>query len=97
MATYIALIRYTDKGIETVRESPSRLAGAKEMLRGLGVELKQFFLLMGEYDVMYIMEAENEEAVTRASLALGSTGKIKAQTFRAFSEEEYRELIASLP
>ena len=95
MATYVALIRYTTKGIESVRDSPSRLEGAKEMMRGLGVELKQFYLLMGEYDVMYIMEAENDEAIARASLALGASGKITLQTMRAFTEDEYRAIVAS--
>jgi len=97
MATYIALIRYTTKGIESIKESPSRLNAAKELLRGQGVELKQFYLLMGQYDLMYVMEAENDEAVAKASLLLGSSGKIKLETMPAFTEQESRDLIGSLP
>ncbi len=35
MPTYIALLRWTQKGIENVKESPSRLDQAKEALSSL--------------------------------------------------------------
>ena len=84
-------------GIGSVKESPSRLNAAGQLLRGQGVELKQFYLLMGQTGVMYVMEAENGEAVARASLLLRSSGKIRLESMRAFSGQEYRDVIGSLP
>ena len=47
MPTYIALLRWTQKGIENVKESPSRLDQAKEALRAVGGEFKDFYLTRG--------------------------------------------------
>ena len=84
-------------GIGSVKESPSLLNAAGQLLRGQGVELKQFYLMMGQTGVMYVMEAENGEAVARASLLLGSSGTIRPESMRAFSGQEYRDVIGSLP
>jgi uncharacterized protein with GYD domain len=97
MVTYVFLVRYTQSGVESVKDSPNRLEAAKKLLRSLGVELKAFYLLMGQYDVLYIVEGKDEASVARAALALSSSGKIKTETLRAFTESEYRELIAGLP
>jgi uncharacterized protein with GYD domain len=97
MATYISLVSYSQKGIEGVKESPSRLDAAKELFRALGGELKEFYLVMGQYDMIVISEAPDDESATRAALTLGSAGSVRTQTFRAFTEDEYRKIIETLP
>ena len=97
MATYISLVNYTQKGIEKIKESPARLDAAKEGFRALGGELKQFYLVMGRYDIVVISDAPDDETAARAALMLGSAGAVRTETFRAFTEEEYRNIIASLP
>ena len=38
MPTYITLFRWTQKGIEGVKDSPARLEAAREMFRQAGAE-----------------------------------------------------------
>ena len=97
MPTYISLLRYTQKGVETIKDSPKRLEGAKEVFKKVGGELKQFYLAMGQYDAIVIVEAPNEEAMTKAVLALASKGNVQTTTFRAFTEAEFRKIIGDLP
>jgi uncharacterized protein with GYD domain len=97
MPTYVSLLRYTDQGIRNIKESPTRLDAAKKAFQGAGAELKQFFLLMGEYDILLISEAPNDETVGKIALSLGSLGNVRTESFRAFTEGEFRKLIASLP
>ncbi len=52
---------------------------------------------MGEYDIVIVVDAPNDETVAKISLMLGSKGNVRTQTSRAFNEAEYRKLIASLP
>lgn len=96
MATYISLIRYTDQGIRTIKESPNRLDAAKKAFQAAGGELKQFYLAMGKYDIVIISEAPDDETVARISLSLGSMGNIRTQTTRIFSEAEFRKIVGSL-
>ncbi len=97
MATYITLIRYTQQGVQNMKESPSRLDKAKEAIKAAGGELKAYYLTMGQYDAMVISEAPSYEVYMTTILAIASAGAIKTETLRAFTEDEYRKIIAALP
>lgn len=97
MATYITLVNYTKQGIVNIKESPARLDAAKAAFKAFGAEMKQFYLAMGRYDIVLVSEAPNDEAVAKASLAIGSRGAVKTETFRVFNEDEYRDIISALP
>ena len=54
-------------------------------------------MTMGEYDMVVICEAPDDEAVARVTLKLGMSGTIHTKTMKAFPEPEYRKLVGSLP
>ncbi len=97
MPTYVSLIQFTQKGIESIKESPKRLDTARKAFEAEGAKLKEFYLVMGEYDIVIVVDAPNDEVVAKVSLMLGSKGNVKTRTSRAFTESEYRKLIQSLP
>lgn len=97
MSTYITLANYTQQGIEKVKEGPARLDAAKEAFRAMGAELKEFYLTMGRYDIVVVAEGPDDETVAKLALAIGSQGAIRTETLRAFTEDEYRKIIAALP
>ena len=49
MATYIALGRYTQQGIQNIREGPARTKAAQKNAQALGAEFKAFYVVMGQY------------------------------------------------
>ncbi len=97
MATYIALMNYTDQGIRNVKESPSRLDAARARLSELGGELKAVYLTMGAYDLVAVCEAPSSKVMTEFALSTGSLGNARTTTLTAFNEAEFREIIAALP
>ncbi|MGZ9222276.1 MAG: GYD domain-containing protein [Anaerolineales bacterium] len=97
MANYIILIRYTHQGAQNIKESPARLDAAKKAFQSMGGELKQWYLVMGQYDAVIVAEAPNDETVAKFTLAVGSLGNVRTETLRAFNEDEYRNIIAALP
>ncbi len=97
MPTYISLVQYTTKGLEAIKESPKRLDAVRKAFEQAGAKIKDFYLVMGEYDIVLVTEAPNDETVAKISLMLGSKGNVRTRTSRAFSEAEYRKLIQSLP
>jgi uncharacterized protein with GYD domain len=96
MATYLSLIRWTDAGITKVKESPSRLDAAKKAIEASGGKLKHFYLLMGQYDMAIVVEAADDATLARVNLALGAKGSVRSETCRAFTEEEYREIVSGI-
>ena len=97
MATYISLIKFTHQGITTIKEGPARLDAGKETLKTFGSELKAFYLTMGSFDIVAISEAPDDAAAAKVALAIGAAGNVTTETLRAFSEDEYREIVAALP
>ena len=54
-------------------------------------------MVTGRYDIVTITEAPSDDVVARIALATGSKGSLKTETLRAFTEDEYRKIIAALP
>jgi uncharacterized protein with GYD domain len=97
MAHYIGLLQWTQQGVEKVKESPARLDAARQAFASMGVTFKDIYLTMGQYDLICHMEAPDDETLAKAILAVASKGSVRTQTLRAFTEAEYRRIVASLP
>ncbi len=97
MGKYISLIKYTTKGIENIKESPKRLDAFKQLCESLGATVDGFYLTMGRYDLVVIVDAPNPETIAKLLLTTTSGGAVSSETLPAFPEEEYRKVISELP
>ena len=98
MPTYIALIRFTQQGVETIKDAQSRLAGARQTIESMGAKMDTVYYTMGQYDAVGIVEAPDDETVSRLALAIASKGNIRTETLRAFTPDEfYGNVVAKLP
>ncbi|MGA9535649.1 MAG: GYD domain-containing protein [Desulfobacterales bacterium] len=97
MPTYITLAKFTQKGIEEIKNGPSRLEEAKKTFEAMGAKIKDFYLVTGKYDMLVIVEAQDDETIAKLALIIGSKGTSRTVTFRAFTEDEYRKIIDELP
>lgn len=96
MTTYIMLAKWTDKGMQNVKDSPRRLDAVKKALKDMDGEFRAFFLTMGKYDIVAVYEAPDDAVAARFNLELGMLGNVRTQTLKAFPEAAYREIISSL-
>lgn len=96
MATFVTLMNYTAQGIASIKDSPSRLDAAREAFAPHGVVFKDFYLLMGEYDAMVVVEAPDATTVAKALIATGAQGNVSTTTMMALGEDEFREVVNSL-
>jgi uncharacterized protein with GYD domain len=96
VTTYIMLINWTEQGVKNVRESPKRLDAAKKLLGEMGGSFKEFYLTMGDYDMVAVCDAPDDAVAARFALSLGMLGNVRTRTLKAFPEAAYREIINSL-
>src|SRR5271155_1268223 len=96
MPTYISLCRYTQQGVQTIKESPARIDAARKALAADGVKLLHMYLVTGSHDIVLIAEAANDEAIAKAMLTTMLKGNVTSQTSRAFTEDEFRKIVKSL-
>jgi uncharacterized protein with GYD domain len=95
LATYIMLMKFIDPGIDSIKQASTGRAAGKKAAKMLGITWKQQYLLMGEYDIMTVLEAPNDEVVAKFAL-MGMTGSLAITTMRAFTESEADKLIKDL-
>ena len=96
MATYLCLLRWTKEGVEKVKDSPSRLDAGRKAFAAAGCKINTVLLLMGQYDMAIVAEAPDDATIARLTLALASKGSVHTETVRAFTEDEYRKIIAGI-
>jgi uncharacterized protein with GYD domain len=97
MAKYVSLINFTAKGVEKIKESPRRLDAFKGLCESMGVKVEGFYLTMGRYDLVVIVDAPDAETAAKVILTTGSAGAVKTETLQAFSESGYKKIISELP
>ena len=97
MPTYISLLRLTQQGIQNIKESPKRIEASRKAFADAGGRLRDIYVVTGQYDFVAVIEAPDDETAARLALALGTLGNVRSETMRAFTEDEYRRIIAALP
>jgi uncharacterized protein with GYD domain len=96
MATYLMLLNWTDQGIKNVKESPKRMDAAKKLAKDFGGEIKTVYMTQGSFDLAFVTDMPNDEKVASFVLKLGSLGNVRTTTLKAYSEDDYRNIIGNL-
>jgi len=96
MPTYILLVRWTNQGLQKIKESSARLEAGKKAFEAAGIKLKAFYMVMGRYDQVSIAEAPDDATMAKALLRLASQGNLQTETLRAFTEDEYKKIISEI-
>jgi uncharacterized protein with GYD domain len=80
MPHYISLIRYTQKGVESLKDSPKRLDATKKAFEAAGGKLNAIYWTLGQYDAVTIEEFKDDEAGLRVNLAGDIQGYVRSET-----------------
>ena len=89
MATYIMLSTLTDEGRKTVKMRPERIKEVNKELERMGVKVVAQYAVLGPYDFVNVVEAPDNETISRVSVELGSRGTVQLMTLVAIPIEEF--------
>jgi uncharacterized protein with GYD domain len=93
MASYVSLLKFTEKGVQNFKASPDRVENFKQSAKKLGVEVKEVFWLLGEYDGLLVFEAADDQTATACMLQLAALGNVTTRTSRAFALPEIKAIV----
>jgi uncharacterized protein with GYD domain len=96
MPTYIAMLKWTPQGLQSLKQSTTRLDATRKCFESAGVKMNDFYMVTGQHDMIAILDAPDDVSLAKAILASTSQGNITSETCRAFTEAEYRQIITSL-
>ncbi len=97
MARYIVLMNWTDQGIRGAKDTVKRASAARKAFEALGVKMREVYWTVGPYDIVATCDAPDDEAITKAGLAIGMQGNVRSTTLRAFDEQEMERILKALP
>jgi uncharacterized protein with GYD domain len=89
MPHYIMLSNLTDEGAKTIRNNPARIKEVNAEVESMGVKILAQYAVLGPYDFVNILEAPDNETVTRVSVELSSRGTMRAMTLAAIPIDDF--------
>ena len=89
MSVYAVLSKLTDEGRMTLKAKPERVKEVNEEISNMGARVLHQFALLGEYDFLTILEAENDVAISKVMVDLGSRGTLETSTLPAIPIDDF--------
>jgi uncharacterized protein with GYD domain len=75
--------KLTSEGRKTIKERPDRIKQVNKEIETYGAKVLQQYSVLGPYDFINIVEAPNNDAITRVSIELGSRGTVEIMSMPA--------------
>ena len=96
MATYIVLGQFTEQGIRNVKDTTKRAQALNDLAKKFGATVTATYWTIGKYDVVAMIDAPDDVALTGLLLSLGAAGNVRTQTLRAFSADQVGQILGKM-
>ena len=96
MPHYITLMRWTSQGLAGLPAWRERVEEGQHIIEEAGGSLVGVYVTLGQYDVVEIFEAPNDEIAVEILMKLQRLGSEQTETLRAFTRDEAEEIIKRL-
>lgn len=93
MNHYIALLHFTQKGAEHIKESPKRAHHFNAMAKEAGVDVEAQYWTIGAYDGVLIIRADGENKALHLLALLAAAGNVRTETLQAFTDKQFAEIV----
>lgn len=97
MATYVSLLKFTAKGLESVKDTVKRAEKAAQLAESLGGRMTNILWTQGAYDLVVTTEFPDDETQAAFVVTTAMQGNITTETLRAFTAKEVEGIISKLP
>ncbi len=96
MPHYIALVSFTDQGIRDIKNSIKRVDTVEKIAAKHKVKVRDIHWTMGKYDIIVTFDAPDDAALSAFTLENAQLGNVRTQTFRAYTREEFGNIIKAI-
>ena len=95
MAKYLMLSTLSEQGLQTLRANPDRLREVNKDVEELGAQVLHQWFVLGPYDFVNIIEAENAAVIAELSVALGARGSVHTQSYEMLEVDDLLKLLGA--
>ena len=94
MSTFLMFGRYSSEAVKQI--SAERTGKAASVIKKFGGQVSSMYALLGEYDLVLIVELPGVEEAMKASLALTQLTGISFSTSPAVTVETFDKMVAEM-
>ena len=89
MPIYVVLTTLTDHGRKTTKDNPERIREVNREIEAMGVRILAQYSLLGPFDFVNVLEAADNQAITKLAVQLSSRGTVHTLTLPAMPIDEF--------
>lgn len=93
MATYVALIDWTEQGIKNYRDTTRRGEDFSNLVEKAGGRVRELLWTIGDHDIVCVLDVPDDETLVALLLQVGSLGNIRTKTLKAFDAAQMAGII----
>jgi uncharacterized protein with GYD domain len=86
---YILLSTLSESGRKVLRERPGWIRKVNREVERMGAKVRAQYAVLGPYDFVTVLEAADNETVSRVSIELGARGSVQMMTMPAMPLDEF--------
>jgi uncharacterized protein with GYD domain len=97
MPLYIMLSSLSETGRQVLRKLPASIRKVNAEVGRMGVRVIAQYAVLGPYDFVTVLEAPDNETVSRVSVELGARGSVQMMTMPAIPVDDFISRLAGPP
>jgi uncharacterized protein with GYD domain len=93
MPAYVVLYKFTEKGRSSLKSTVNRAEEINRENERRGFKVLGHYWTQGQYDLVSIVDAPNEEAMMGGLFSIAEAGNVTSETLRAFTDDEMKMIL----
>ena len=89
MPYYVTLTNLTEQGRKTIKARPERIREVNKELTAMGGRIVAQYAVLGPYDFVTILEAENNEVIMGIAVELSARGTLQLMSLPALEIDKF--------
>ncbi len=93
MTRYVVLLKFTEKGVTHIKDSPERAAAFVTAVEKAGGKVESQYWTIGAYDGVVVFTAPDETTAAGLVLGLAKADAVSTCMLRAFDRGEFAKVL----
>ena len=96
MTRYVVLLKFTEKGVTHIKDSPDRAAAFTAKVEKAGGKVEGQYWTLGSYDGVVVFTAPDEATAAGLVLGLAKADAVSTCMLRAFDKSEFGDVLVKV-
>jgi uncharacterized protein with GYD domain len=93
MPTFVVLSKFTEQGVSKIKDTVKRSEDFRKAAKKHGVSVKEILWTQGQYDLVIVLEAQDDTAAMSLGMSVAKLGNVRSETLRGYTAGELEKIL----